>query len=148
MDDLSPSLHLGDEGINMVLNSLQSIRERALSTCDPLPCTLSRDIDGNRISACRACVFAMHAEVSRLLEVQHAFRQLSYFDLRRRLRLTLELTRIAVSLPLALEQAIARDKQENPRSKSNAAGAMLNGRVRAILHGSVLVLARLERFLE
>ena len=33
MNDLNPALSLGDEGIDMILHSLHSIRERALSEC-------------------------------------------------------------------------------------------------------------------
>ncbi|GJE85580.1 DnaJ domain-containing protein [Phanerochaete sordida] len=125
MNDLNPALRLGDEGIDMVLHSLQAIRERALT--------------------CRACVLALHTEVVRLVEVQHAFRQLSYFDLRRRFRLTLELTRIAISLPIALEQAIAQAREDRRDEETNA---ILNRRLRSILRGSARVLARVEKFLE
>ncbi|KAJ7178618.1 hypothetical protein C8R43DRAFT_467381 [Mycena crocata] len=86
INDINPSLSMGEEGINSVLNSLQRIRERALT--------------------CRTCIYALHAELTRLLEVQHAFRQLSYFDLMGRTRLTIQLTRITLSLPIALEKAI------------------------------------------
>lgn len=57
-------------------------------------------------AACRTCVYALHAELTRLIEVQHAFRTLSYFDITGRSRLTIQLTRIALSLPLALERAL------------------------------------------
>lgn len=59
------------------------------------------------IPACRTCIYALHAELTRLLEVQHSFRQLSYFDILGRTRLTIQLTRITLSLPIALEKAIA-----------------------------------------
>ncbi|KAJ7022605.1 DnaJ domain-containing protein [Mycena alexandri] len=87
INDINPSLSMGDEGINSVLNSLQRIRERALT--------------------CRTCIYALHTELTRLLEVQHLFRQLSYFDILGRTRLTIQLTRITLSLPIALEKAIA-----------------------------------------
>ena len=146
MNDLNPSLSLGDEGIDTVLRSLQSIRERALSECmGTYDITLHTTLIESLITACRACVLALHTEVSRLVEVQHAFRQLSYFDLRRRFRLTLELTRIAISLPIALEQAIAKAKED---SHDDEANAILNRRLRAILRGSARVLARVEHFLE
>lgn len=90
-------------------------------------------------------MLALHAEVSRLLDVQHEFRQLSYFDLRRRSRLTLQLTRIAISLPIALEQAIQQQKEG---SGPEAGGTILNGRVRTILRGSAVVLERLEYYLK
>ncbi|KAF8905013.1 DnaJ domain-containing protein [Gymnopilus junonius] len=106
INDINPSIKLGEEGINSVLVTLQAIRERALT--------------------CRTCIYALHAEVSRLLEVQHAFRQLSYFDILGRSRLTIQLTRITLSLPVALEKALqeqhtfeygedAKDKRFFPR---------------------------------
>jgi hypothetical protein len=42
--------------------------------------------------------------------LQHAFRELSYFDVIGRCRLTIKLTRITLSLPIALEKAL--QKQE------------------------------------
>ena len=148
MNDLNPSLSLSDEGVDSILRSLQSVRDRALSKSS----LLSRKPRNQHLSiiasACRACIFALHTEVSRLIEVQHAFRQLSYFDLKRRFRLTVELTRIAISLPIALEQAIVRQKEQNSRDDADTDSAtVLNARVRAILHGSAVVLTRLERFL-
>lgn len=86
INDLNPSIKLGEEGINSVLRALQAIRERALT--------------------CRTCIYALHAELTRLLELQHAFRQLSYFDIAGRSRLTIQLTRITLSLPIALEKAL------------------------------------------
>lgn len=38
--------------------------------------------------------------------MQHAFRELSYFDIVGRFRLTIQLTRITLSLPIALEKAL------------------------------------------
>lgn len=91
-------------------------------------------------------MLALHTEVTRLLEVQHAFRQLSYFDLRRRSQLTLELTRIAVTLPLALEEAIQQQRQGN--GDPGGVDVVLNRRVRSILRGSAIVLERLEQLLQ
>lgn len=92
--------------------------------------------------ACRACIFALHSEVSRLLEVQHAFRELSYFDLRRRSRLTLELTRIAISLPIVLERAIQEQRDQEPEGN-----ALLNRRVRSLLRNSALLIEKMEQLL-
>lgn len=107
-------------------------------------------------SACRACLFALHSEISHLIEVQYAFRELSYFDLRRRSKLTIELTRIAISLPIALERAIQQQRNELDREAATnddvrgaAAGTvLLNRRVRSILRNSALVLERLEHLLK
>lgn len=48
----------------------------------------------------------MHTELTRIIEIQHSFRQLSYFDIMGRTRLTIQLTRVTISLPVTLEKAI------------------------------------------
>lgn len=35
VNDLNPSLRIGDEGIDSVLHTLYAVRERALSACSP-----------------------------------------------------------------------------------------------------------------
>jgi len=90
VNDVNPSIKLGEESINSVLGVLQAIRERALT--------------------CRTCIYALHAELTRLLELQHTFRELSYFDVIGRSRLTIQLTRITLRLPIALEKAL-QDQQ-------------------------------------
>jgi hypothetical protein len=42
--------------------------------------------------------------------VQHAFQELSYFDIIGRCRLTIKLTRITLSLPIALEKALQEQR--------------------------------------
>ncbi len=78
--------------------------------------------------------------------MQHAFRQLSYFDLKRRSRLTLELARIAITLPLALEEAIQEQRRDGRDADST--DVLLNRRLRTIIRGSAIVLERLEHLLK
>ncbi|TFK20703.1 DnaJ-domain-containing protein [Coprinopsis marcescibilis] len=99
INDFNPGMKLGEEGINSILSTLHSIRERALT--------------------CRVCIYTLHTELTRLLEAQHAFSQLSYFDILGRTRLTVQLTRITVGIPLALERALNENKN---RISSNAHG--------------------------
>ncbi|KZT73481.1 DnaJ-domain-containing protein [Daedalea quercina L-15889] len=136
VNDLNPALRLGEEGINSVLLSLQAIRERALT--------------------CRTCVLALHHELSHLLEVQRAFHDLSYFDIRRRSCLTVRLARLTVSLPIALERALseqqADDLYDAERTRDGVGGAdrtaLLNTRVYGLLRGLVRVLERMEQILK
>ncbi|KAF9523553.1 DnaJ domain-containing protein [Crepidotus variabilis] len=132
INDINPSLKLGDDGINAVLVTLQSIRERALT--------------------CRACVYALHVEITRLLELQHAFRQLSYFDIMGRSRLTIQLTRITLSLPFALEKALEeRRPYESAYDESDDAklrrGGIFPHRVTLLIKGVDVALERMERIL-
>ncbi|KAJ7494590.1 hypothetical protein B0H11DRAFT_1857553 [Mycena galericulata] len=133
VNDINPSINMGDEGINSVLNSLQRIRERALT--------------------CRTCIYALHAELTRLLEVQHSFRQLSYFDILGRTRLTIQLTRITLSLPIALEKAIAEQNASygyNTVSDGQPAehDAILPRKVTLLIRGVDGVLQHMERMLK
>jgi len=133
INDVNPTLRLGDEGINSVLVTLQSLRERALT--------------------CRTCIHALHAELTRLLEVQHAFRQLSYFDIPGRSRLTIQLTRITLSLPIALEKAIAQQTSSKYGHQSDGEqtgdhSAILPRQVTLLIRGVDVVLERMERILK
>ncbi|KAJ6607368.1 DnaJ domain-containing protein [Mycena sp. CBHHK59/15] len=133
INDINPSLSMGDEGINSVLSSLHRIRERALT--------------------CRTCIYALHAELTRLLEVQHSFRQLSYFDLMGRSRLTIQLTRITLSLPIVLEKAIT---EQNVNYGHNADSeeqtldhaAILPRQVTLLIRGVDVVLEHMEGMLK
>ncbi|KII84448.1 hypothetical protein PLICRDRAFT_46354 [Plicaturopsis crispa FD-325 SS-3] len=133
INDINPALHLGDEGIDSVLLTLQSIRDRALT--------------------CRTFIFALHAELTRLLEVQHAFRQLSYFDLMGRSRLTIQLTRITLSLPIALERAMQEQsvvyghRPDSSEASSEDKRTLLPSTVNTLIKGVDVVLERMERIL-
>ncbi|KAF8207583.1 DnaJ domain-containing protein [Mycena galopus ATCC 62051] len=135
INDINPSLSMGEEGINSVLNSLQRIRERALT--------------------CRICIYALHAELTRLLELQHSFRQLSYFDILGRTRLTIQLTRITLSLPIALEKAIAEQNVNyghntdvDVRPADHNADAILPRQVTLLIRGVDIVLEHMEGMLK
>lgn len=136
VNDINPALRLGEEGINSVLGTLQVIRERALT--------------------CRTCILALHTELTRLLEVQRAFRELSYLDLRRRASLSIRLARLTVALPIVLERAIRAqqaDEFREDRERDGVGGdagtgsVILNRRVATLLEGVVVVLERMEGIL-
>ncbi|KAL7279376.1 hypothetical protein ACG7TL_007217 [Trametes sanguinea] len=138
VNNMNPSLQLGEEGINSVLMTLQAIRARALT--------------------CRTCILALHHELTRLLEVQRTFRQLSYFDLRRRSHLSIQIARLTVGLPVALEDALRRERQDEYGGGGGVSGeelqdggegtALLNRRVYGLLRTIVSVLERMERLVE
>ncbi|KAF8199508.1 DnaJ domain-containing protein [Pholiota molesta] len=124
INDINPSIKLGEEGINSVLLTLEAIRERALT--------------------CRTCIYALHTELTRLLEVQHAFRALSYFDVLGRSRLTIRLTRITLSLPIALERALAAEASFG----SNLNALLFPRHVTLLIRGVDGALERMERILK
>ncbi|KAF5382108.1 hypothetical protein D9615_004236 [Tricholomella constricta] len=125
INDINPSIKLGDEGIDSVVATLEAIRERALT--------------------CRTCIYALHAELTRLLEVQHAFRQLSYFDIMGRSRLTIQLTRITLSLPIALERAL---REQNYADDTKPTPVLFPRHVTLLIRGVDVVLDRMERILK
>lgn len=57
-------------------------------------------------SAGRRYVRVVHLELIRLYEIQQHLRSLSYFDVFGRLRLTLQLARVTLSIPMAIDQAM------------------------------------------
>jgi hypothetical protein len=48
-------------------------------------------------------------ELIRLYEIQDSLRQLSYFDVLGRLRLSLRLVRVTLSIPMAIDEAMMQD---------------------------------------
>ncbi|KAH9018472.1 DnaJ-domain-containing protein [Lactarius pseudohatsudake] len=98
INDLSPSLRLGDEGIDSILLTLQGLRDRVLT--------------------CRALTHTVISTLSHLLDTHASLAKLSYFSLRPRARLSLRLARITLGLPLALEQELRH--QRNVRARSRA----------------------------
>lgn len=105
--------------------------------------------------ACRTCVVALHGELTRALEIQSAFRQLPYFDITGRSRLTIQLTRITISLPVTLENAIqaqytkpaAASTTNHDRDQDTNDFALLPKRLVLLIRGIDVVLDRMERIL-
>lgn len=51
-------------------------------------------------------------ELIRLYEIQHDLRQLSYFDVFGRLRLSLQLARVTLSIPMAIDKAMREEDED------------------------------------
>ncbi|KAI0292188.1 hypothetical protein BC826DRAFT_1097979 [Russula brevipes] len=98
INDLSPSLRLGDEGIDSILLTLQGLRDRVLT--------------------CRALTHTVISILSHLLDTHACLAKLSYFSLRPRARLSLRLVRITLALPLALEQELRHQRSARARSRA------------------------------
>ncbi|KAG7450942.1 DnaJ-domain-containing protein [Guyanagaster necrorhizus] len=144
INDINPALSLREDGINSVLLTLQRIRQRALSM-NPSELTF---IDSNPVVACRTCIYVLHNELCRLLEIQHALRQLSYFDLFGRSRLTVRLARITLRLPIAVEKAITdQNIAYGATDADHAAAAILPSKVTLLIRGVDVALARMEKIL-
>jgi curved DNA-binding protein CbpA len=128
ISDFNPSLTLGDDGVNSVLATLQSVRERALT--------------------CRTCIFTLHTEITRLLEVQQEMGRLSYFDLFGRSRFSIQLTRITLSLPFALEKALEEQHMAYGSGLSSSDSVnILPKRLNILIRNIDATLAAMERIL-
>ena len=139
--------------------TLQSIRQRALSK-DLSRSTGSADylapVDVI-YTACRTCVWTLHGELCHLLELQHAFRQSAYTDVRTRSRLTIQIVRITINLPLKIEEALTTDylQRRGSHTHERSAGQEAHPRTSFIPHGIclairgiVVVLERMENGLK
>lgn len=62
-------------------------------------------------------------ELIRLYEIQHSLRQLSYFDVCGRLRLTLQLARVTLSLPCRIDRAMIEEAEEEERRMAATASS-------------------------
>lgn len=58
-------------------------------------------------------------ELIRMYEIQHNLRQLSYFDVRGRLRLTLQLARVGLSLPVVVDTAMRGEDDDTDGSSDS-----------------------------
>lgn len=58
-------------------------------------------------------------ELIRLYEIQHDLRQLSYFDVFGRLRLSLQLARVTLSIPMAIDKAMREDDDDDDNNNNN-----------------------------
>ena len=62
-------------------------------------------------------------ELIRLYEIQHSLRQLSYFDVFGRLRLTLQLARVTLSIPMAIDSAMKAPDESTGTADAAAAAS-------------------------
>ncbi|KAF8433377.1 hypothetical protein L210DRAFT_3614156 [Boletus edulis BED1] len=121
ISDLNPSLKLGHDGINSVLSVLENITR----------------------SPCRACILALHSEL-------YAFRQLPYLDITSRSRLTIQLTRITLSLPVHTKKRFRMRKRTTTDGRHLREGdkaALLPKHVVLLIRGIDMVLDKMERVL-
>ena len=86
LNEGQPGLNLGDETVENLEGVFRRLREILLA--------------GHRY------LRVVKFELIRLYEIQHSLRSLSYFDITGRLRLTLQLARVTLAIPMAVDQAM------------------------------------------
>ncbi|KAF8689075.1 DnaJ molecular chaperone homology domain, partial [Rhizoctonia solani] len=97
--EVNPKLKFGDETIEALLQALVNLREVV-------------------VSAGQQHFRLLKFEMMRLYEIQHALRQLSYFDVPGRLKLTIQLARLTLALPVNVDKAImAEQREENSQQE-------------------------------
>lgn len=77
----------------------------------------------------------------RLLDIQHDLRQLPYRDICGRLRLTLQLARVTLEMPVAVDRAICEReeaKEREAQARSQAADGSRTRRVGRSTKGGIL----------
>lgn len=100
LNEGNPGLDLGDDAVNNIEGAFRKLRELLL--------------------AGKKYLTIIRFELIRLYEIQHSLRQLSYFDVFGRLRLTLQLARVTLSIPMAIDQAMKED--EGGKSSETSSG--------------------------
>jgi len=108
MNEVNPALNISDDTIESVIGSFVRLREILLT--------------GQKY------VQIVRFELIRLYEIQHSLRQLSYFDVCGRLRLTLQLARVTLSLPCRIDRAMIEEAEEEERRMAAAASSSSGGR--------------------
>ncbi|EJD49027.1 DnaJ-domain-containing protein [Auricularia subglabra TFB-10046 SS5] len=133
VDQINPAISFGEDKIEALLQSLSSLRDLLLG--------------------CRTYIRVIRFELCRLVEIQHSLRQLSYFDIFGRTRLSLELLRVVVSLPMAIDLALQEEAEAAAASERERAAALkarrsiLHPTLGTLLRAVVHVLERSERIL-
>jgi hypothetical protein len=99
--------------------------------------------------------WAMQGEMARLIDAQYELRSLSYFDVLGRTRVSVQLTRITLNLPVVLELALISSRDSgNDDDGSNGIGGssssrngMLPRRMKQLIRALDSILERIERIL-
>ncbi|UZJ51084.1 hypothetical protein CBS101457_000404 [Exobasidium rhododendri] len=91
MNESNPGLNLGGDAVDSIEGAFAKLREMML--------------------AGKKYLGIIRFELIRLYEIQQSLRQLSYFDVFGRLRLTLQLARVTLSIPMAIDQAMKESEE-------------------------------------
>ncbi|KAH8929507.1 hypothetical protein BT69DRAFT_1292513 [Atractiella rhizophila] len=128
LNEGNPALNIGEEAIESLEGAFRRVRDMILSGQKYL-----------RI---------VRFELIRLYEIQHSLRQLSYFNVTGRLRLTLQMARVTLSIPMAIDKAMKEndDSDDSDDGEKNARG-LLGKRTAGLLTMAVGVLEKGEKII-
>ncbi|KAH7341948.1 DnaJ domain-containing protein [Rhizoctonia solani] len=100
--EMNPKLNFSDETTEVLLQALVNLRDIIVSGQQHF----------------RLLKF----ELIRLYEIQYALRQLSYFDVPGRLKLTIQLARLTIALPVNVDKAIMAEQREENNQQEGGIG--------------------------
>ncbi|CAE6456782.1 unnamed protein product [Rhizoctonia solani] len=100
--EMNPKLNFSDETTEVLLQALVNLRDVIVSGQQHF----------------RLLKF----ELMRLYEIQYALRQLSYFDVPGRLKLTIQLARLTIALPVNVDKAIMAEQREENNQQEDGIG--------------------------
>ncbi|KAG8948776.1 hypothetical protein FRC03_000583 [Tulasnella sp. 419] len=110
MGEINSKMQMSEETIENLVNSFRKLREVLL--------------------AGRKYVTVIRFELIRMHEIQSNLRQLSYFDVRGRLRLTLQLARVTLNLPMVVDIAMREDDADSDDEDDHRGGGHSSARSR------------------
>ncbi|KAK0530164.1 hypothetical protein OC834_003403 [Tilletia horrida] len=93
LNEGNPGLNLGNDAVDSLEGAFRRLRKLLL--------------------AGKKYLTIIRFELIRMYEIQHSLRQLSYFDVFGRLRLTLQLARVTLSIPMAIDQAMKEPSDDS-----------------------------------
>jgi len=115
MNESNPGLNLGEDAVDSIEGAFAKLRDIMLGQFVETVVigeVLLFYISCFSFAAGKKYLTIIRFELIRLYEIQHSLRQLSYFDVFGRLRLTLQLARVTLSIPMAIDQAMKEPEEE------------------------------------
>ncbi|CAG8527905.1 13623_t:CDS:2 [Dentiscutata heterogama] len=125
LNEGNPGLNLGEDAIETLETAFRRMRELLL--------------------AGKKYVKIVQFELIRLYEIQQQLRALSYFDVFGRLRLTIQLARITLTIPLLIDNSM-KAEFEHLGGKSGMNKGLLGDGMAKVIAGLVTILDRGEKF--
>jgi hypothetical protein len=134
MNESNPGLNLGGDAVDSIEGAFTKLRELMLGEYTKVFLRQSREASLSRSVLCsflhlsfscaagKKYLTIIRFELIRLYEIQHSLRQLSYFDVFGRLRLTLQLARVTLSIPMAIDQAMKETAEDKTDDSSETTG--------------------------
>lgn len=144
-------MHISEDAIIQIELAFRKMRELLLCKWGPVS-LLSYETQQKRMIILTMLCLATHTyykvvqfELMRLYELQLELRRLSYFDIWRRMRLSITICKVLLQLPIMINTA-SREKRQLPDTKDDQEEGILGVRVENALKLAVGLLETGERY--